>query len=163
MSLQEISSIVGIAGNVAVATTLGFLAYQLKVASAQLRESKVATKYQLWNTLHEQSLTFFAGLIASGTASLYHKGRLDPESLTPEESCVFFYLCVSWFTIHEHFYSLKGEEYIPLSFIAPWISAFEEDLRDPGFIWFWEKERHLFDGPFQVKVDKIVRECKSQK
>ncbi len=156
MNLQDIANLASTLGNIAVVVTLLFALRQLRVAGAQANESRSANRLVLWTGVQNQALEFYKFLAASDVADLYARGRKDPTTLNEIEQKRFFYLCVSWFTIQENIFEAARSGYLPDTFIEGWTAAFDDDLKDAGFCWFWKMEGNFFDPNFQQRVTTCI-------
>lgn len=151
--IQNAANLATILGNLAVAVTLVIVFRQVRLTLGQLSEGRTANQLSHWQTIQNQALSFYCMLAESGLSELYTKGRTTPQTLTDSERSRFFYLCVAWFTILEHIHAVSITGYLPRHYFTGWDAALIEDLKDPGFQWFWSMEGHLFDGSFREKVN----------
>ena len=150
-TLDEINSISQIVAAIAVVGTLPFIAIQTRIsrriAEGDSYQSIVSSVNQFFSTL----------AITEGAADLYIRGRKDPTTLTDEERTRFFYASVQWFCFHENLYLQQSRKLLPKEYFEAWSEAFRHDLRDPGFVGYWQQERLDFALGFQNYVDEIMR------
>lgn len=155
-TFQIIAQAISVLANLAVVITVFFILRQINVAVSQTTESRTANGLTLWNTILNQAIDFYMTLTTSDLTELYRKGRLTPDLLSDYERGKFFYLAVAWLSIQENIFACSQMGYLPDEHFIGWTKAFDEDLKDPGFQWAWEKEGQLFDLQFQRRVNATL-------
>jgi hypothetical protein len=149
-TLTAVSDIVQLVANFAVFATLAFLAYQ--IWDSRRVSSMVHAQAQ------SQAMNDFFLLLFStdGLASLYRRGRQDPDSLSEEESARFFYACAALFSAHEHLFNACQAKVMPTGYFDAWDAGIKEDFKDEGLRRYWFEERLYYDIAFRDYVDKIM-------
>jgi hypothetical protein len=156
MNIQDFANLATVAGNTAVVIAVLFAVRQLRISTTQVKEGRAANRFQLWVSVQTQAIEFYKFISAAENVEIYLKGRENPHSLNSLEASRFFYFCVAWFTLQENIFEASQTGYLPAEYFTGWMQAFDEDLKDAGFLWFWTKEGHLFDKIFQERVNRIL-------
>lgn len=161
--LSQTSTILSSVGNVfqiieaiAVVATLAFIALQIR----QARYEAAGNSYQ---AILQSANSFYSTLAMSEDfAHIYLTGRLDPSSLDDKQRARFFYGCVQWFCFYENMFLQYSHKLLPRQYFEAWRTALEEDLKDPGFRWYWHLEKSDFAPEFREYVDQIVEKIEGE-
>jgi len=149
MSLEDLGNIGEFVAAVAVVISLVYLAVQIRQNTRSVR----VASYQSW---FDSYSTFSNTVLASPQLDeLFHRGRLDPEKLTPEERRHFNGLVRRGFRLFENLYyqRLQGviDEHLYETWRAEWLRLAEL----PGIQLYWREEGAVFSEAFREEVEKL--------
>ena len=127
MNWEAIAAIGEIGGAIAVVATLFYLTLQIRHSN---RESQVNIAWTITNSLND----FIASISSSpDTASLWHRGCQDFDSLDAIEQEHFVFMMAAWCNILMGLYRTKGLSKIPAEYWNQVKGTFRMYMELPGF------------------------------
>ena len=88
---------------------------------------------------------------------LYTTGRHHPEKLIEAEKERFFFLCAQMYGFHENLYVLRKTGSLPDEFYKGWQMDLFKNLRQPGFLLYWQEQGDEYCPGFRGYVSDLLK------
>lgn len=158
MSIQDFAAVGEIIGAVAVVISLVYLAIQIRQNTTQIGENTNAVRAAAIHASLNFALQNRAATFSDeGTATIYHKGLNDPESLNEIEAIRFRLMVANVFDAIFNMYSQTKVTEFSLETWQAQSNLVKRILSTDGGAWFWKSYRQEYTEAFQDEIDNIIK------
>jgi hypothetical protein len=129
----------------------------------QLRDTRISTAGASVQGVLDATLAFYNAISSNSKIALtYIKGRQAPDSLKDEEKAQFFFICAQWFLLNENIFIQNANGILPDSYLESWSGDLRENMKNPGFRWYWHMAGMDFVKELRDFINPIVEEYEKE-